>query len=350
MKKTSLLSLLVFVSLNLCCQVYWEKHPDNPVFEGDAGEWDDRLNYIASVIFYDDLYHMWYSGTITSGIYKLGYATSPDGINWTKDPRSPVFEDAPSGNWDDTRTRCGDVTLVNDTLHMWYTAGDGYNNWAIGHATSPDGVNWERDPGNPVCTIEIENDWIYTLIEIHDVVHDGNNYHMWYCATNYPEEDEVYIGHATSPDGSVWTKDPSNPVLSPGASGDWDYPMSYFPTVVYDGSIFHMWYAGGGYQGDLLILDIGYASSPDGTIWTKYDGNPVLKRGGAGQDTRSIWSPSVVDSAGVKFKIWYRGDNLEDYSEDQDYSYAVHPSGNTFEKAYLPNPVILYPLPLDEWI
>jgi len=259
MKKFYLLSLLVIISLNLLCQTVWVKYSGNPVFQGDAGEWDDKLNYIASVIFYDDLYHMWYSGQITSGVFKLGYATSPDGINWNKkNSGNPVFEDAPSGSWDDTWTRCGDVTLVNDTLHMWYTAEDGDFNWAIGHATSTDGVNWTRDPGNPVCTTKIENDWIYTWIEIHDVVHDGSIYHMWYCGGNYPEEDEGYIGHATSPDGSVWTRDPSNPALSPGSPGDWDYPMLYLPTIVYDGSAFHMWYAGGGFQGDLLILDIGY--------------------------------------------------------------------------------------------
>lgn len=65
----------------------------------------------------------------------------------------------------------------------------------------------------------------------------------------------ISIGHATSPDGLTWTKDPSNPVLTAGSAGNWDNPRVDCPTVIFDGDTFHMWYAGG----DLFQWKIGYA-------------------------------------------------------------------------------------------
>ena len=32
---------------------------------------------------------------------RIGHATSPDGITWTKDTNNPVLDVGPDGNWDD---------------------------------------------------------------------------------------------------------------------------------------------------------------------------------------------------------------------------------------------------------
>ena len=43
MKKLILLTFTAILSLNLFCQVYWTKHPDNPVLTpGSPGEWDEK--------------------------------------------------------------------------------------------------------------------------------------------------------------------------------------------------------------------------------------------------------------------------------------------------------------------
>jgi N-acetylneuraminic acid mutarotase len=68
-----------------------------------------------------------------------------------------------------------------------------------------------------------------------------------------------------------------------------------------------MWYAGGTDPDD-HIYDIGYAISTDGNDWEKYTGNPVMKKGPGGSwDNRSVFAPNVIDSAGVKYKMWYNG-------------------------------------------
>ena len=85
---------------------------------------------------------------------------------------------------------------------------------------------------------------------------DGGTYRMWYFGKPEPSVDN--IGYATSSDGIVWTKDANNPVLEPGAEGEWDDFGVAAPTVILDGDIFKMWYQG--WQGTNPIR-IGYATS-----------------------------------------------------------------------------------------
>ncbi len=107
------------------------------------------------------------------------------------------------------------------------------------------------------------------------VLFDGTVYHLYYVGfpvANGPFFDGWQIGHATSPDGHVWEKDSSNPVVDLGSPGDWDDGSLSKPAVMFDGEVFHMWYVGG----DTSLAMAGYATSPDGSDWTKHAGNPVL--------------------------------------------------------------------------
>jgi hypothetical protein len=309
MKKNIVFILLAILSISSYGQTFWLKHPENPILvSGTESDWYDNLSTIGSVIYLDSMYHMWYNaGERTSVGIKVGHATSPDGITWISDPNIPVFSTGSEGSWDQNMAECGGVTLVNDTLHMWYTGHAGsWSNAGIGHATSTDGVNWRRDTTNPVLSIEQEGDWVYDWIWVDEALFDGTKYHIWYSAGNSTLSDGS-IGHASSLDGSVWTRDASNPVLKPGISADWDYPHAGFSSVVYDGTSFQMWYAGGDYS-DKYIYEIGYAISADGSTWTKYDENPVLRKGPAGSvDASSVYQCNVIDSAGVKYKMWYYG-------------------------------------------
>src|SRR5207245_4762906 len=52
------------------------------------------------------------------------------------------------------------------------------------------------------------------------------------------------IGRATSPDGRVWTKDPGNPVFTPGGSGAWDGAGVAVPKIVAAAGATRMYYGG----------------------------------------------------------------------------------------------------------
>ncbi|WP_340113720.1 hypothetical protein [Maribellus mangrovi] len=140
MKRIYLTILIVLLTLCSFGQTKWIKYEENPVLSGDAGQWDESLNYIGSVVFYNNQYHMWYNGFSESSIHNVGHVISPDGIHWTKGRINPVFGQGSPGSWDQDYATCGAVCLINDTLHMWYTGyKDGWGNSAIGHAVSTDG-------------------------------------------------------------------------------------------------------------------------------------------------------------------------------------------------------------------
>ena len=69
-------------------------------------------------------YRMWYAGT--DGDHdRVGYATSPDGIIWTKNPANPVINLGPSGSWDDASVDPGPIIFDGTTFQMLYNGFDG---------------------------------------------------------------------------------------------------------------------------------------------------------------------------------------------------------------------------------
>ena len=298
MKKIYLVSVLSMFSLNLFCQVHWSKYPDNPVMvPGPSREWDEEIIEPGSVIYYDNMYQMWY--TYSKHLYPhiIGHATSPDGISWTKDTNNPVLDVGQEGDWDDKYISVNEVLVIDSIFHMWYTELHyGNPSYCIGHATSPDGVTWTKDTNNPVLEKGEVGAWDDVFVYASSVKYDGSEYHMWYGGWDATVSQ---VGHATSPDGINWTKDPQNPVLT-GEAEEWDYPSVTASTVLFDNNTYHMWYEAN--------RQIGYATSEDGVSWEKDKNNPVFTKGSTGSwDSYIVSSAQVIDSSGVKYKMWYSG-------------------------------------------
>ena len=132
----------------------------------------------------------------------------------------------------------------------------------------------------------------------------NDTFHMWYGGIA-SEASGLEIGHATSSDGEVWEKDSQNPVLKKGEAGSWDDQRVYIPHVVHDGSVFHMWYVGAGSEGTEYP---GYATSEDGTNWTKSEIQPTFML----NDEAFGESMSVhgVIYDGEEFKMWSHSSSL----------------------------------------
>ena len=73
--------------------VQFTPYKNNPVFAGTAADtWDKNIRERGYILKEDSIYHMWYNGyTDTSDIKYLGYASSTDGINWTRYKNNPVL-------------------------------------------------------------------------------------------------------------------------------------------------------------------------------------------------------------------------------------------------------------------
>ena len=122
--------------------IAWE--PKGVVLKpGREGEWDSLLVGRPSVLHEGGTFKMWYDGrkdlppgAPAEGVPKsptssrsVGYATSKDGIRWTKHPRNPVLGADAGGV---------DVERVGDGYVLVYESHEGTK-----AATSDDGISWK---------------------------------------------------------------------------------------------------------------------------------------------------------------------------------------------------------------
>ncbi len=114
---------------------------------GTPGAWDGSLVH-TPVVSQDPsgLYRMYYYGSDGTTL-RIGLATSTDGIAFTRSPPNPVLEIGPPGSWDDRYVWCPTV-LSGSPWRMWYS-GSNATATRVGLATSPDGVNWTKSSSNP---------------------------------------------------------------------------------------------------------------------------------------------------------------------------------------------------------
>ncbi len=126
--------------------------------------------------------------------------------NWVDDPVGAVLDVGSPGAWDDTEVIGPTVWIEGGTWYMLYVGSGTYR--AAGLATSPDGVNWTRDPSNPVLTEAGEN------LEIIGVMKVGSTYYAFH--NNVASGLDRRTGLATSTDLVNWTQDPNNPLFVNG--------------------------------------------------------------------------------------------------------------------------------------
>jgi hypothetical protein len=273
---------------------------------GIVGTWDDIQVNFGSVIFDGTIYYCWYSGRLRSETVEggIGYATSTDGLTWTKHP-NPVLTKGMAGSFDGGNVQSCCVIKDGDYFKMWYQGwAGGYLDCCIGYATSNDGIHWAKYTGNPVLDGGESGSWNSFGVFMPSVVFDGVTYHMWYSGIGSRGQ-PWRIGYATSSNGIAWTEHPDNPVFRAGDSGSWEEGV-LGSSVLFHGTTFHMWYSGRGADDKFRI---GYAKSPDGIDWTKADDvNPVLDLVTEPWEQDGI-SPGAVlfDQTESIYKMWYSG-------------------------------------------
>ena len=136
--------------------------------------------------------------------FKAHMATSEDGIRWTKEPQ-PALPLGPKGSWDEQSHAGPCVLKLEDGFHMWYLGSGTYNGktaWRIGHATSPDGLHWTKSGTDPVLDIGKPGDWDGGTFMSFDIIFRDGKLLFWYAAAPTEHGDEtkmtIQIGHGTS--------------------------------------------------------------------------------------------------------------------------------------------------------
>jgi predicted GH43/DUF377 family glycosyl hydrolase len=212
----------------------------SPVLECDQKGFDSEALRGPCVVRNGREYHMYYSG-LAGKAYAIGFARSEDGIHWKKLEENPILKPGPPGSWDHAGVLYCKVVRVYGTWFMWYSGRDGSTS-RIGLATSPDGITWRKHPSNPVLDVGPAGAWDARYVEAPGVAFVNGVYYMLY--TGRPEFSQQQIGLATSVDGIEWKKYPGNPVLA-GAPG-WEGSNVGVSSLIARGDTFHLWYSANG--------------------------------------------------------------------------------------------------------
>jgi hypothetical protein len=125
--------------------ITWSLYQDAPVLPRGvvAGQWDQNYASFGSVVRdQEGLWHFWYSGGVVAmGDGGIGYASSPDGINWTKSPSNPFIAPVP-GTWENTKPYTPQVLYDinrysghgnNSQYKMWHAGVSAGGNYTLGY-------------------------------------------------------------------------------------------------------------------------------------------------------------------------------------------------------------------------
>jgi predicted GH43/DUF377 family glycosyl hydrolase len=219
--------------------VKWSK-PVIVLGPNNRTDWENDLNRPV-VIKNGDRYQMWYTGQ-AGGKSWIGYATSRDGVLWERMSDRPVL--AAEKPWEKAAVMCPHV-LYDDQANlyrMWYSGGEQYEPNAIGYATSLDGLKWTRYENNPIFKPDPRNAWEKDQVTACQVVRQGDWHIMFYIG--FRDVHYAQVGVARSRDGITdWQRHRANPIIRPGKD-QWDHDAVYKPYAVYDGKQWLLWYNG----------------------------------------------------------------------------------------------------------
>ncbi len=203
-------------------------------------------NAVPFVMKVGSLYHMWYEVVVTGcGPFgycdEIYSATSADGRTWNQ--QGLVLGLGPTGAFDAASVSDPHVVAAGDgTYRMYYTGTDSSHDAEIGMATSTNLLNWTRYAGNPVLPFGAPGAWDNAHVAAPSVALAGFVWTMYYYG--FANGSSASIGRATSPDGLHWIKDAGNPVIMPDPGSSWDDTSVAFPDFSADGYGAHLYYRG----------------------------------------------------------------------------------------------------------
>ncbi len=157
---------------------------------------------------WNNRYVLYYMGTNGSNEY-IGLAYSSDGKHWKRWGNDPILrpcdENCSSGTcWDYCGVGYCRVINIAGSWHMWYGGGPNTNH-GIGYATSSDGINWTKHPDNPIFHkndgILWRNSRTYTPWVLYDPDRfsghgDAQPFKMWFSGTS--TDSKYSVGYATA--------------------------------------------------------------------------------------------------------------------------------------------------------
>ncbi|MBN2169505.1 MAG: hypothetical protein JW738_09695, partial [Actinobacteria bacterium] len=283
--------------------VNWNKSAANPVLQQTGTlTWDQNGVLTGSIVSGGDGYQMFFSGLDGINARRIGIATSPDLQNWSR-AADFVFGPGAAGTWEENIDRSR-VFREGNGYKMWYLGNAAGNVGRIGYATSPDGTNWTKSAVNPVLDIGAPGSFDETSIDDFIMLPRpwAGDYLIAYVGRN--AGGVLGLGMATSADGVTWTKDPASPIITTGIGGTWYQNNLGGVSLGFDGSLYKMWVYGFDAGG---LLHTGEFYSFDGLNWYPNGINPVISpsAGPAWDDTYTLANIPFLE--GTQLRTFFLG-------------------------------------------
>jgi len=219
----------------------WSVAANDPVIEGGAADFETDGAVYAGVVQERKGYTIFYTGVNGCCGSAVGFATSADGLHWSKYAGNPVL--VPSATGFDAVLIGTSLAVMFDgkTYRLYYEGRNGTLS-QTGLATSTDRIHWTKDPSNPVLPAGPPGSWDESEALATSIFGHGGTLYMIYTGSSKHSPPQG-LGLATSSDGVTWTKFPGNPIFTSGGPGQWDWDVGHASAVLRAG-LLHLWYSG----------------------------------------------------------------------------------------------------------
>ncbi len=234
--------------------------------------------------------------------WSIGIAESHDLDQWNK-----IGELWPQQNCDRNGLCAPSAIVLRSRVHLFYQSYGNGTNDAICHATSEDGLRFNRDPSNPV--FRPAGPWTSGRAIDAEVFPVGDRLLLYY-ATRDPQMKTQMLGVAsaalTSDFGrTTWQQLGDGPILRPVL--DWERNCIEAPSILRRGRTLFMFYAGG-YNNE--PQQIGVASSQDGLAWKRVSATPVLPNGPPNAwNASESGHPAAFEDVNGQTHLFFQGNN-----------------------------------------
>ena len=258
----------------------------NPVFTAaDPGSWDSGIRERGWILRDETGYRMWYTGFDGDGgeddLLRLGYATSPDGLAWTRHDGNPLVDDL----WIE------DMMVVrHEGRYLMFAEGVGDRaHWL----ESADGLSWTPHGRLDVRTTDGEplSDGPYGTPTVWV---EGDTWYFFY------ERNDAGIWLATSKDRTTWTNVQDEPVIAAGPEAYDRHAVALNQIVKHQGRYYAYYHASAHQPWRDWTTNV--AVSDDLIDWKKYPGNPILEENK---------SSGILVHDGQKYRLYTMHDRVD---------------------------------------
>lgn len=234
-------------------------YKNNPVFSAaDSGAWDEEIRERGYILKENDGYHMWYTGHL-KGKYDtlfLGYATSPDGINWNRYTGNPVFKQS----WTEDM-----MVISDDSIYYMFAEGRGDTAHML---TSTDKIHW-KDHGPLQIAYTNGQPLSPGPYGTPTVFKEDNDWYLFY------ERNDSAVWLAKSKDLKIWRNVQDEPVIDKGPESYDKFGVALNQVIKYKGMYYGFYHATA--LEDWSEWSTNVAVSRDLIHWKKYSKNPIMK-------------------------------------------------------------------------